>query len=156
MPPDTTAVSKEDSRKVGRFELTKGNSTPPSSSVTSITPPPTSGSSSATSTTRFSGWMDLPSLCHQLETLLKQTDSQKALVHDLMSQVDHSLSASSFQSGSRSRALSFSSPESLSPFEQLQQQLAQAHRDKEKLLKEIESLKRDTEMLRQKQPSVPC
>ncbi|ORX53542.1 kinase-like protein [Hesseltinella vesiculosa] len=151
VPPDTTAAGKEDSRKVGRFELTKDNSTPPSSSATSITPPPTSGSSSATSTTRLSGWMDLPSLCHQLETLLKQTDAQKALVHDLMSHVGHSLSASSSQSGSRSRAVSFSSaPESLSSVEQLQMQLAHAHRDKEKLLKENESLKRDIEMLRQK------
>ncbi|KAI8059192.1 kinase-like domain-containing protein [Gongronella butleri] len=152
----TAVVLKEDSRKVGRFELTVDNSSSSNNSTVNANnntqpilhaPPPVTASQQASSRSP----MDMTTLYHQLDTLLKQTDAQKALVQDLMTsvQVQWPPSSASSTPGTRSRAVSVSSEPSTTTIDSLQHQLALAHRDKERLIKENETLKREVDRLRQ-------
>ncbi|KAI8876112.1 kinase-like protein [Backusella circina FSU 941] len=104
-PVPASLAGSPDCRKKGRFELTGGGQPTPSSIETIM------------------------------ETLLKQNESQKSLLDDLMN----------------TNKLNIYHQEISSTLDRLHQLLAHSNREKERLLKENESLKRQVERLRKKQ-----
>ncbi|CAO3597717.1 unnamed protein product [Absidia cylindrospora] len=156
---DNTTNTNDDSRKIGRFELTSRSST----STTTSSSSDGSGALESTTTvfhrqqqqhlaTSTGGAPSEPTvhttLYPQLELLLKQTDAQKSLLQEMMVQWNAG-------SGLRSRAVSVSSDQqrqstagSQETVDQLQRLLTASKFERERLQNENDGLRRELERLK--------
>ncbi|CAO3608567.1 unnamed protein product [Mucor hiemalis] len=169
------AVCAPECRKKGRFELTGGMTNAEKLDSPQLT---VHGSSSAHSTVSSTApYSDLPSSVHgYIEALLKQTEIQKAMLHDLLSDINtRNVPTTRGRSASFENRKTFNSFEQLKnannpsveskplsqneidlTMERLQHLLLTSSQEKERLLKENELLKKEVERLRKHQlpPSV--
>ncbi|CDH59981.1 kinase family protein [Lichtheimia corymbifera JMRC:FSU:9682] len=177
---DASTMSPE-CRKKGRFELTGGNTSAavvanekaegyhdtPSSNVSSPTMSPCSTVSRDQSARFLDYGGGVPAVYSQMEVLLKQVDAQKSLIQEMMAGLNMSagdgfkqrstrggdgkrLGGGDYEHLARSYT-SISSEHYGGSVEHLQHMLAASNREREKLARENDALKREIERLRRSQ-----